>query len=282
MTTTADQGWAAALTAGTERVIPVGVAPVRASPGHRAERVTDWLLGEIVRVLEIEDGWVRARGPDGYQGWTPATPLDAATVDPARWRDTATLRSLGTAAGGLRRIPWGARVRPLGDGRVGLPDGAAVEPADPDRLLDLAGLSARCPRTGAAVARSALDWLGVPYVWGGRTELGVDCSGLVQAVYAVHGVPLPRDSHAQRDADPGREVPATDPHDPGTPPPEPGDLLFFAPEGRGITHVALSLGGWRVLHAASSNGRVAVDDLTAERPLARRLGGSIVACTRPL
>lgn len=261
-------------------MIPVAVAPVRASPGHRAERVTDWLLGEIVRVLDIEDGWVRARGPDGYEGWIPAGPLDASTVGAAEWRDTATLRSLGTAAAGLGRIPWGARVRPLGDGRVGLPDGGAVEPTDPDRLLDLDALSARCPRSGHAVARSALEWLGAPYVWGGRTELGVDCSGFVQAVFAVHGVALPRDSHAQRDAHPDHEVPVPDPDDPESPPPEPGDLLFFAPEGCGVTHVALALDGWRIVHAASTNGRVAVDDLTVDRSLARLLAGSIVALAR--
>lgn len=279
MTGTADQVPESGLAPGDERVVPVAVAPVRASRGHRAERVSDWLLGEVVRVLEIEDGWVRARGPDGYEGWIPAGPLGASVVGAAEWRDTATLRSLGTPVAGLGRIPWGAWVRPLADGRIGLPDGRSVEPAEPDRILDPAGLSARCPRSGGAVARSALDWLGVPYVWGGRTELGVDCSGLVQAVFAAHGVPLPRDSHAQRDADPeaGVPVPAVDSGGAGL---EAGDLLFFAPEGRGVTHVALALGGWKIAHAASTNGRVAVDDLASERPLSRLLAGSIVACTR--
>lgn len=282
MTATADQGPVAALAPGEERVIPVAVAPVRAAPGHREERVTDWLLGEVVRVLEVGDGWVRGRGPDGYEGWLPSGPLRSSAVDPDAWRNTASLRSLGTAAAGLGRIPWGARVRPLDGGRVGLPDGGSVEPREPDRVLDPAALSARCPPGGGAVARSALDWLGVPYVWGGRTELGVDCSGLVQALFAMHGVALPRDSHAQRDARPDAEVPAPDPEGGGAPALEPGDLLFFAPEGRGVTHVAVSLGGWKILHAASTNGRVAVDDLAADRALSRRLARSIVGCARVL
>lgn len=264
---------------GDERVVPVAIAPVQASRGHRAERVTDWLLGEVVRVLEIEGAWVRARGPDGYEGWIPAGPLEASVVGAADWRETATLRSLGTPVAGLGRIPWGARVRALADGRIGLPDGQSAEPAEPDRILDPAGMAARCPRSGGAVAGTALDWLGVPYVWGGRTELGVDCSGLVQAVFAAHGVALPRDSHAQRDADPETELPVP-PVDPAGAGLEPGDLLFFAPEGRGVTHVALSLGGWRIVHAASTNGRVAVDDLVSERGLSRLLAGSMVACTR--
>ena len=278
---TADQGPDAGLRPDEERVITVAVAPVRASPGHRAERVTDWVLGEVVRILEVEGTWARARGPDGYEGWTAAGPLGASAVDAAGWRAAATLRSLGTAAAGLGRIPWGARVRPLDGGRIGLPDGGHAVPAEPERLLEVAELSARRPREGAAVARSALEWLDVPYVWGGRTELGVDCSGLVQAVLAAHGAPLPRDSSAQREARSGAELPL--PTVEGSRPSalEPGDLLFFAPEGRGVTHVALSLGGWRIVHAASTNGRVAVDDLAADRPLSGRLAGSIVACARP-
>jgi len=240
------------------------------------------VLGEVVRVLDVDRTWVRTRGPDGYEGWCPGGPLLAGRVDADRWRETATLVSLGTAASGLGRIPWGARVRPLEGGRVELPDGRRVEPAEPGRLVDSAELGGRCPRDGEAVVRSALEWLDVPYVWGGRTELGTDCSGLVQSVLGVHGVALPRDSHAQRAAlpDAGGPLSVLD-GGRGRDVPEPGDLLFFAPEGRGITHVALSIGGWKIVHAAASNGRVATDDLTGDRSVARLLAGSIVACTRP-
>ncbi len=130
---------------------------------------------------------------------------------------------------------------------------------------------------------SARAWEGVPYVWGGRTECGVDCSGFVQSVYGLHGVRLPRDSRDQRECGAGREPGAgRAPRGRDRDALLPGDLVFFAPEGHGITHVAVSLGGARILHAAASNGWVAEEDLEGDRPLARRLAASIVACTRPL
>jgi len=123
----------------------------------------------------------------------------------------------------------------------------------------------------------AKEWVGVPYGWGGRTELGVDCSGFVQALFGSLGVALPRDSRKQREVGPDLRVPV-----PGGIDPEAGDLLFFAPGGEAITHVALALGGWRILHASSSNGQVQEDDLLAGGALGRLLVDSIVARTRPL
>ena len=121
--------------------------------------------------------------------------------------------------------------------------------------------------------RLARHWPGVPYLWGGRTDLGADCSGFVQAVFATVGVGLPRDSYQQAEAHPdvrGSGVST-----------EPGDLLFFAPNEGTITHVALALGGSRIIHAASSNGAVCEDDLEADTPLTALLTESIVRHTRP-
>ncbi len=264
-------------------ILLAAAAPVRADPSHRAERVTEWLCGEIIAVLEHTAGWVRGRGPDGYEGWvTASAALGCESNEVDAWRREATLWSLGTDLLGdsprpTNRLPWGARARSVAAARVALPDGTIAVPRDPDRLVPEEDRAERFPATGEAVVDTAMQWIGVPYMWGGRTRAGVDCSGLVQAVYGLHGLLLPRDSGPQRGVGPDLE---TGPDGMGAL--EPGDLLFFAPEGVGISHVAISTGGEGVVHAAASNGRVHTDDLASDGDLARLLRRSIVASTRPL
>jgi len=126
-----------------------------------------------------------------------------------------------------------------------------------------------------AVPELALRWFdGAPYLWGGRTEWGIDCSGLAQSVYATRGIPLRRDSDQQ--VSQGREIPL-DPRGAGY---EAGDLLYFAENGR-VSHVALWAGAGRIVHSALSRGGVARDDLFGDTPLARRLREGLVAVRRP-
>jgi cell wall-associated NlpC family hydrolase len=126
---------------------------------------------------------------------------------------------------------------------------------------------ARFPLVGERVVETAGRWLGVPYLWGGVTLGGVDCSGFVQALFRLHGLTLPRDSDQQMRTgealDPGRDFSAL----------RPGDLLFFAEEPGRCTHVALSAGAGRIVHASLGNGGVARNDvagtLNYERELKR-------------
>jgi cell wall-associated NlpC family hydrolase len=94
---------------------------------------------------------------------------------------------------------------------------------------------------------------GTSYEWGGLTPWGCDCSGLVSSSFHLHGVEVPRDAWMQ--ASTGTPVESMDDL-------RPADLLFFSddPEGK-ITHVAISLGGMRVVHLALGRGGYAVDDL---------------------
>lgn len=273
----------------------------RAEPDRRAEMVTQWLSGQALTVEEEgPERWLRVRGPDGYRSWVDGGGLVRTDVDDASaWAERATVFSLGTdlaPAPGERAgpppprwLPWGGLAASEGDGRLEVAGGARVRPVEPAALV--ADRADRFSRSGEAVVRTAWRWLGVPYLWGGRTREGVDCSGLVQAVFAAHRIELPRDSGLQRDAVVGeagggsdeREVEPDGPEvEPGGGQGEPGDLLFFASADGAVDHVALRVDGTRVLHAAAGNGQVGEDDLAADGPMGRRLRERLVAVGRPL
>jgi peptidoglycan DL-endopeptidase LytE len=122
---------------------------------------------------------------------------------------------------------------------------------------------------GFTIATAALQLQGVPYRLGGADVHGFDCSGLVQYVFALYGVALPRVVHDQYRA--GRRVALDDL--------EPGDLIFFSANGGDVSHVGIVIGGDRFVHAPNARGVVRVDSLAAgywgeHIAGARRISGS--------
>ena len=111
------------------------------------------------------------------------------------------------------------------------------------------------------LTRTAMRFLGVPYVWGGTSLAGVDCSGFVQAVFHRNGIDLPRTADAQFEI--GKPVAMRNL--------EPGDLVFFQTYAPGASHVGIYVGGGRFVHASSSEG-VRVDSLGEDYYASRYLG----------
>jgi cell wall-associated NlpC family hydrolase len=114
----------------------------------------------------------------------------------------------------------------------------------------------RSPSASAAAARvlrTADQYVGVPYVWGGNTPKGFDCSGFTKYVFAKNGVTLPRTSREQSRAGDGVALDFDSMR--------PGDLLLFAEPGEAISHVAIYVGSGRIIHASSAMGGVNYLDL---------------------
>lgn len=107
---------------------------------------------------------------------------------------------------------------------------------------------------------AALAEEGTPYVWGGTTDAGYDCSGFIQSVYSEHGVEMPRLADEQFYA----TVPV--------PEPEPGDLVFFETYLPGPSHVGIYLGGGKFVHASSGAGEVTTTELAGAYYTERFLG----------
>jgi gamma-D-glutamyl-L-lysine dipeptidyl-peptidase len=258
-------------------VTTAAVAPLLREPRVAADRVSEVLHGEPLALLERRDGtWLRIRAPDGYHGWVHAGYVTTGPEDWVEdWTARASARSLGAE---LKfedrrfRLAVGARVVLRRDGLVDTADGRSWSVAwgvvRPEAEY-------RAEARLLAAPEWALRWFsGAPYLWGGRTEWGVDCSGMVQATYAARGVGLPRDSDQQALA--GRAV-AIDRAGAGY---SAGDILCFA-DGRRISHVALWAGAGHIVHSALARGGVASDDLFADTPAAGRLRDMLVAVRRP-
>ncbi len=231
-------------------ICPLSIVPVRAEPNDRSEMVSQWLFGETAEVLERWEKWTKLEfDHDGYVGW----------VDNKQILSTKTPNydpDLRVIAGG------GNSIVDLGERQVVLPYGAVLPFYENGTIL---WDGRRIPVQAVTNHRPDLEradlmelylhpFLGAPYLWGGRTPWGVDCSGLTQMIFILMGIYLPRDASQQ--AAEGDVVDLLDLC-------EPGDLVFFDNEEGKITHVGIVLtrnddGDLRIAH---SSGRVRIDRL---------------------
>jgi gamma-D-glutamyl-L-lysine dipeptidyl-peptidase len=227
----------------TTVLVTAAIAPLQAQPAASSTQVSQRLAGHRLTVLEEKDAWLRVRGNDAYEGWVHRGYVGS--------EDGHRLERRRTSLGCVVRDPRGpSRALPLG---ALVPDDAALEGGE---AVDAAELPRRFPRQPDAITGSALRFFaGTPYQWGGVTPWGADCSGLVQTVFGLHGVALPRDSAQQAEAGKPLDLAADALAS--------GDLLFFSDRpDRRITHVAISLGGPRVVHLALGRGGYKVEDLS--------------------
>ncbi|MGZ3598837.1 MAG: C40 family peptidase [Ktedonobacterales bacterium] len=242
------------------RAVAVGIADVRREPDPAAEVVTQSLLQSPAAVLEEASDWMRMRLSD-YEGWMRIAELAAPSVVSERVAVVQALRTTIYAAstGKQPRVSaYATTVLPLIDEslennrlRVALPGCASgwVDAAD----VAVRPASEAFPVAGANVALSlARRMLGVPYLWGGISVEGADCSGFVQLCCRAAGRVIRRDADQQYESIP--YVVARGDLDAG-------DLIFFARDGA-ITHVALMLDASSYIHAKGEpESRVMINSL---------------------
>jgi cell wall-associated NlpC family hydrolase len=128
------------------------------------------------------------------------------------------------------------------------------------------------PVSDSAVVRTALEYLGTPYVLGGTSPAGFDCSGFVQYVYRLHGVELPR--YVANQAGVGRHVDRSDIR--------PGDLVFFSTTGPGFTHVGIATSRDAFVHAPNSRSAVRIEPLTSPYWSKRYAGARRIVGSEPV
>ncbi len=255
-------------------IVCVSVANMRREPANRAELVNQALLGVVMELYKKEGEFYYARNWDRYLGWVSESSLAVAdSLAVTEWRrgprvvctaNYGLVRDAASVAGTpiIDLVP-GAVLKRVGqtgnwlkvetpDGKVGyvenklVVDEAALRrvKADPDRLV--------------SVAKS---YLGIPYLWGGTSTKGFDCSGFVQSVFRMNNVSLPRDAsqqvHQGELVEPGEHFENV----------LAGDLLFFGATAERITHVAIYLGDQHFIHDDSLVSLVRINSLNPEDPL---------------
>jgi cell wall-associated NlpC family hydrolase len=257
-------------TARPEAVVLVAVENMYSAPDADKDVVSQATLGQVVAVIETKDAFARIETPDHYPGWIRRAALaeypDASAPRYAARGPVVEVTSLManvyrepdvTTARPKVQAPLATRLEVSGPGPsdrwipVRLPSGDAgyvqsgdVRPAD--------AAEPRARGDGTALVATARRFLGVPYLWGGMTAHGIDCSGLASRVYHANGIVIPRDADQQF------EVPGAVAVERGSL--QAGDLLFFGPDAKRITHVGLYLGDGRFINATTYQTPVVRED----------------------
>lgn len=221
-------------------------------PDERSETMTQDFIGDVVYLLKKADNdFYLCHTSDGYVGHIPASAVRPVTAEELAAYQTgtqATFRRLHAAKD--LTIPAGATL-PVHKAEpesvvVGLPDGRTLEvPAD---LVSVR--STEPPAAVEEVIATAHELLGTPYVWGGKSNEGIDCSGLVQASFRSQGISLARDAYQQALA--GRLV-GTKWHMDQM---RRGDLLYFLGNRGKISHTAIYLGDGKYIEASGPGVKI--------------------------
>jgi len=232
-------------------LINVGFVPVRRNPSHKAQMVTEGLLGEEVEVIEKRANWLRIKMIDGYRGWVDAHQVTKSSFEEiARWKKNSRITiiiEVGTILKFPRNDAPSVRVGfigctlPLLQERrswflVMLPDGTRGWLKKNAAKIYTA---AKKKVSGKDIVKTVRRFSGIPYLWGGRSPGGFDCSGLVQRTYELHGIQLPRDVIQQYKLPVPLRKLSEQWHL--------GDLVFFGEEKP--THVGIYTGRGHIIHA---------------------------------
>ena len=255
-------------------IINNSVANLRSRPSHPAQLVTQATLGMPVKVLKKRGSWYLIQAPDDYLGWVDYGGLhrmNKQTYD--NWASESKIIYLDTYgfayeepnsnSGKISDLVSGSILNVTGSQgnyyRVSYPDGRTGYVAQSE-ARSFEDWKASVNASQNRLVETAKTMTGAPYLWGGTSSKGMDCSGFTKTIYFMSGWILPRDASQQVKA--GKQIDTSDGFDKL----EPGDLLFFGQpatenDDRSVVHVGMWIGDDEFIHSA---GRVKVSSVNPE------------------
>jgi cell wall-associated NlpC family hydrolase len=265
-------------------LVRISVAHLRRNPSNGAELVSQVLLGRVVDILKEEHGFYYVQSRDRYLGWISRSSvirIDAKAVKKWEKDPRVVVSAVYSVVRNDRKddaeilvdLAPGAVLQKVGQKgiwtKVRLPNGNEGY-VKTGAVMDEAELGS-IQATGDRLVSVAREYLGIPYLWGGTSCKGFDCSGFVQTVYRMNNRELPRDANQMVQV--GEPVEFGDEFENL----RTGDLLFFGPSPEKITHVALYMGDRLFIHSAAW---VHINSLDPEHPLFNEYRYSTIRAAR--
>lgn len=255
-------------------VVTISVANMRTKTEHSAEMATQAILGTPLKVYKESGEWYLVQTPDNYLGWMDNDGLELMDEEAfSRWNSSPKIMITSNYCLAYEKPDLGsdvvtdlvvgnilARIGESGNfTEAGLPDGRTCFVKNEDQVAFTKWLESVNEQdiSSEEIISTAKRFMGVPYLWGGTSSKGLDCSGFTKTVFYLNGAILPRDASQQVHTgvlvDPGEDFKNL----------QPGDLLFFGFKATDttkerITHVAIYLGNKEFIHAS---GRVKINSL---------------------
>lgn len=223
----------------------LAIVPVRFEPSDKSEIVTQLLFGEHIEILEKQNQWARIKIQfDNYVGWVDSKQYQLISEENFNQLTNeaiilnADLIDYITGSNNLLLpIPLGASLSFLNNNEINTAN------------FDFEGTKTSGIKPKSALIKTSFMYLNSPYLWGGKTPFGIDCSGFTQMVYKLNGYKLHRDASQQAlEGDPLSFIEES----------EPGDLAFFDNDEGNITHVGIIMENNYIIHAS---GKVRIDRL---------------------
>jgi cell wall-associated NlpC family hydrolase len=225
-------------------ICKIAIIPVRAEGTERAEMVSQLLFGETYAVTEFQEKWVKIiTSFDDYEGWISRVQFTAlSTEDYQKLQQDIPVLTKQAVTAVTKQKDSSAMYLPAGCTLPFFENGNCNINGDEFTVSDLNKIS-------DDIMLTAYSYINSPYLWGGRTHFGIDCSGFVQTVFRQHGINLKRDASQQ--VEQGTVVDFLQSA-------KAGDLAFFDNDEGRIVHVGIMLNNEQIIHAS---GRVKIDTI---------------------